>query len=298
MSKSDWLASNDQGLGAGVYDGLSALVAAEAKYDFLWVSSFCLSACQGLPDVGLLQSQTVCDLIRLISSRVPLPVVVDLETGFGDLVKVHHLAGLVQAAGASAIVIEDNDSSKRSSLYDGYSRTLADPVEHANRVRACRLAVDAGSRSCKVIARTEALVAGYSVEEAYGRLEQYLDAGADGIFIQSRSSDGIDVIKLLELWDRRSPVLLSPTCYPKVPVELLFKSGASHIIHANQGLRAAHMALQRVFSAMRESSRIPDVATSLSTVAAIAELVGEPNVRLLENDIRAFSLVKLGPAPL
>src|SRR3974390_123360 len=109
-------------VGAGVYDGLSALLAAKWRFDFVWVSSLCCSAAAGLPDAGIIGPDEVLNVIRCVHRSVDLPIVVDIDSGYGDPVKVFHIVEAMARAGAAALCIEDNPISKRCSLYDGYAR--------------------------------------------------------------------------------------------------------------------------------------------------------------------------------
>src|SRR5438477_2897678 len=146
-------------VGIGVYDGISALLAEKWKFDFAWVSSFCCSAALGLPDAGIVGAEDILNVVRCVRRSIELPIVVDLDSGYGDAVKVFHVVEAMARAGAAALCIEDNPTSKRCSLYDGYDRVLVTPDEHIARLRAAKAAIEQARSSCKIIARTEALVA-------------------------------------------------------------------------------------------------------------------------------------------
>src|SRR5437879_6472609 len=109
------LSHRDGLTGAGVYDGLSALLAAGSGFDFLWVSSFSCSAALGLPDAGILEAQDMLAVVRTVRRCASLPVVVDLDSGYGDPLKIFHVVRAMVAAGAAAVCIEDNPVSKRCS---------------------------------------------------------------------------------------------------------------------------------------------------------------------------------------
>ena len=156
-------------VGVGVYDGLSALLAEKWHFDFMWVSSFCCSAAAGLPDAGLISPEDILNVVRCVNRCAPLPIVVDLDSGYGDAVKVCHVVEAMAGAGASALCIEDNPLSKRCSLYDGYDRALVSIEEHVARLRAAQVGITRAGSSCRLIARTEALVAGMGVDEALRR---------------------------------------------------------------------------------------------------------------------------------
>jgi phosphoenolpyruvate phosphomutase len=269
-------------VGVGVYDGLSALLAEKWRFDFVWVSSFCCSAAAGLPDAGIIGPEDVLNVIRFVRRSVDLPIVVDIDSGYGDPVKAFHVVEAMARAGAAALCIEDNPISKRCSLYDGYVRALASVEEHSARVRAARAGVAQARATCRIIARTEALVAGLGVTEALRRTSAYADAGADAVFIQSLDSTGKEVLTFGREWRCRTPLFIAPTRMPQVTRQEFFTAGISHAIFANQGLRAAHAAMDRTFRILAEAESSQTVESEISPVATIATLVGAQKVVELE----------------
>jgi phosphoenolpyruvate phosphomutase len=269
-------------VGVGVYDGLSALIAAKWHFDFLWVSSFCCSAAVGLPDASIIGPEDILNVVRCVRRCVDLPIVVDLDSGYGDAVKVCHVAEAMARAGASALCIEDNPTSKRCSLYAGYDRTLVSVAEQSARLRAARAGVAQARARCRIIARTEALVAGMGIAEALRRASAYADAGADAVFIQSLDSTGNEVLTFGREWKRRTPLFIAPTRLPHVTKKEFASAGISHLIFANQGLRAAHAAIDHVFGVLSKSESAEAVGAEISTVSAVADLVGANEVVALE----------------
>jgi phosphoenolpyruvate phosphomutase len=269
-------------VGAGVYDGLSALLADKWKFDFLWVSSFCCSAAIGLPDAGIIGPEDILNVVRCVRRSVDLPIVVDLDSGYGDAIKAYHVVEAMARAGAAALCIEDNPISKRCSLYDGYDRALVSIEEHVSRLRAARAGVEAANSQCRIIARTEALVAGMGVEEALNRANAYADAGANAVFIQSLDATGKEVLTFGREWKRRTPIFIAPTRLPHVTKKNFADAGISHTIFANQGLRAAHAAMDRTFGILAQSESAEAVGSEISPVATVASLVGAQRVVELE----------------
>ncbi len=269
-------------VGIGVYDGLSALLAEKWKFDFVWISSFCCSAAVGLPDAGIVGSEDILTVVRCVRRSVRLPIVVDLDSGYGDAVKVFHVAEAMARAGAAALCIEDNPISKRCSLYDGYDRALVSPEEHITRLRAARAGVTAAGSTARIIARTEALVAGLGVKEALRRATAYADAGADAVFIQSLDATGKELLTFGQKWKRRTPIFIAPTRMPQLAKQDFFAAGISHMMFANQGLRAAHAAIDRTFQMMSEAGSSQKVEPEISKVATVASLVGAQKVVDLE----------------
>src|SRR5258708_23634295 len=137
--------------GVGVYDGITALLADKWNFDFLWVSSFCCSAAAGLPDAGIIGPEDILSVVRCVGRTVEVPMVVDLDCGYGDPMEVFHVAEAMGRAGAAAMCIEDNPISKRCSLYDGYKRVLVSIDEHTARLQAALAAVVQANATSDVI---------------------------------------------------------------------------------------------------------------------------------------------------
>jgi 2-methylisocitrate lyase-like PEP mutase family enzyme len=269
-------------IGVGVYDGLSALLAAKENFDFLWVSSFSCSAATGLPDVGIIGADEILAMVRTVKRLTPLPIVVDLDAGYGDPLKIYHVVDAMVRAGAAALCIEDNPTSKRCSLYPGHKRDLASPEDHVARIRAAREAVKGANSPCRIIARTEALVAGMGIAEALSRCSAYVEAGADGVFVQSLDATGEDVLAFARKWNRRTPIFIAPTRFPHITRKQFISAGISHQIFANQALRAAHAALVKTFAALAGAESSMVVEKEISPVAAVAGSVGAERIFELE----------------
>ncbi|MDB6058271.1 MAG: Phosphoenolpyruvate phosphomutase [Verrucomicrobiales bacterium] len=269
-------------VGVGIYDGVSALLAAKHEFDFVWISSFCCSAAQGVPDVGIIGPEDILNLVRLSRRLTDLPIIVDLDSGYGDAVKIYHVIEAMARAGVSAVCIEDNPTSKRCSLYGGYERELASIAEHSTRLRASREAIKNTGSECRIIARTEALVAGMGMDEALKRAEAYVQNGADAVFAQSLDKSGGEILTFGKKWGGRTPYVIAPTKLPQITKQQFEASGISHTIFANQGLRAAHKAIDETFATLAAATAAQSVEGTISTVAQVAECVGAKEVADLE----------------
>src|SRR5689334_9350665 len=147
---------------AGAHDGLSAKLVEEAGFHGVWASGFEISASHAVPDASILTMTETLDATRLMCAATTVPVVADCDTGFGNAINAIRTVQAFEAAGAAGICIEDNIYPKRCSFYPGVKRLLTDVDEQALKIRA---AAEAGSRDFVVIARTEALIAGWGLEE-------------------------------------------------------------------------------------------------------------------------------------
>jgi phosphoenolpyruvate phosphomutase len=191
-------------------------------------------------------------------------------------------------AGATALCIEDNPTSKRCSLYPGARPALATVKDHVARLRAALEAVKATGSTCRIIARTEALVAQMGVAEAHARATAYANAGADAVFVQSLDASGEDVLAFARGWQRRTPIFIAPTRFPHVTKAEFISAGISHQIFANQGMRAAHAALERTFCALSGAASSLVVEAEISPVAAVAASVGAGKISELEARIESY----------
>lgn len=271
--------------GIGVHDGLSARIASKYSFDFLWIGSFGVSAAHGFPDAAVIDPCELAQVVRDASRVTHLPVVVDLDSGYGDAGKVYRVVQEMAVAGACAMTIEDNPLSKRSSLYERYTPQLASAQEHAERVRAATCAISDMGSNCRVVARTEALAAGLGVEEALTRAAAYVEAGAAAVFVQSRDRSGRDVLRFLARWERRTPVFLAPTLLQDTSPAELLAAGASHVIFANQAVRAAHRAIDAVAARLADSRDVASVDDLVSSVDSVSATAGAEQLFELERRV-------------
>ena len=143
-------------------------------------------------------------------------------------------------------------------------------------------AVRASGSPVKIVARTEALVAGMGVEEALRRATAYANAGADATFIQSLDATGNEVLTFGRRWERRNPIFIAPTRMASVSKTQFFDAGISHYIFANHGLRAAHAAMDHIMGVLSTAESSQVVEPQISKVMDVATLVGAEKVQDLE----------------
>src|SRR3984893_8424274 len=110
------LAKNGLVEAMAAHSPLSAMLAAEAGCDAIWASAFELSAMYGVPDVSVVSMTQHLDMTRAMVDRGGLPVVADIDTGFGNALNVLHVVEQYERAGVGAVVIEDKSFPKVTSL--------------------------------------------------------------------------------------------------------------------------------------------------------------------------------------
>src|SRR5258708_29019289 len=115
----DKRAANDIVTLMSAHNPLSARLAEEAGFDGIWASGFELSAAYGVPDASLLSLTQHLDMTRAIIEQISIPMVADIDTGYGNAINVLHVVSAYAAAGSAAIVMEDKMFPKDTSLLAG-----------------------------------------------------------------------------------------------------------------------------------------------------------------------------------
>ena len=214
----DRLAQEDVLLVPGCYDVLSARLFEQLGFEAIWAGGFMASASRlGLADVNLITVSELADFARACSMTTSVPVIVDVDNGFGNAINVMRTVRELESAGVAALVIEDQVTPKRCGLFPG-ERPIVGVEEMVGKIRA---AVDSRiDDGLMIIARTDSFGAGLSIDEAIDRAAQYIDAGADAIlpiskvwanlegFGKSFRDSGYDV-----------PLLSAPTLFGDVTYE-------------------------------------------------------------------------------
>ncbi len=268
---------------AGAHDALTARLVEEAGFEGVWASGFEISARDGVPDASILTMTEMLDASRRMAEAVAIPVVADCDTGFGNAINVIRTVESFERAGVAGICIEDNVFPKRCSFYPGVRRQLTAIDEQSRKLCA---AVNArASADFVVIARTEALIAGWGLEEALRRARAYADAGADGILIHSNQATVDDVARFAEYWDRLTPLVCVPTTYNRVTVDELARIGFKIVIFANQGLRASIRAVQETLAAIRQQGSASAVEERIAPLSEVYRLV---KLHDMKDDERAY----------
>ncbi|MGI0090827.1 MAG: isocitrate lyase/phosphoenolpyruvate mutase family protein, partial [Nitrososphaerales archaeon] len=160
----------------GVFSPAVALLAEKARFKSIYFSGAGFSNLLGLPDLGITTLSEVTGAVEQITSVVDLPLIVDVDTGFGEALNVARTVSEMERAGAAAIQIEDQVMPKRCGHLSG--KELVDPSEMMNKIIAARRA---RKSDLIIIARTDA-AAVEGLDRAIERAKLYLKAGADVIF--------------------------------------------------------------------------------------------------------------------
>ncbi|HLZ35711.1 MAG TPA: isocitrate lyase/phosphoenolpyruvate mutase family protein [Nitrospira sp.] len=268
----------------GAHDALSARLIERAGFDGVWASGFAISASlKCIPDASFITSSEQLEIERNIAEAVSIPVIADCDTGYGNALNVMRTVNDRERAGVAAICIEDNVYPKRCSFYAGVRRELIPIEEHCGKIKAAKAAQTVPD--FMVIARTEALIAGWGQEEALKRAEAYADAGADAVLIHSKSKKFDELRAVYKAWSGRVPLVVVPTIFDQTTAAEMEEAGAKIIIYANQPVRAAIRAMRDTLDLIKQDTRPGAANDRIVTLPEVYDIVGVPQ---MEQDEKAF----------
>ncbi|HUJ05448.1 MAG TPA: oxaloacetate decarboxylase [Streptosporangiaceae bacterium] len=275
----DLLGSGQTVVAPGAYDPLAARLVEEAGFPAVYMTGFGTSAALlGRPDVGLLTMTEMTDNAARIAACVDIPVIADADTGYGNPVNVIRTVGAYEAAGVAGIHIEDQVAPKKCGHMEGKQVIAA--AEMAQKVRA---AVDARSDpDFVIIARTDARAV-EGLDSALDRAAQYLEAGADALFVEAvlsedeaaRVAAAFPGVPLLFNWAEGGRT-------PPLTLERLTALGYRIVIFPIGTLLAATAAIRRVLAEIATAGTPAAALPGLPTFAEFAEFIGLGEVRSAE----------------
>lgn len=269
MDFKELLDNDDVVVAPGVWDGLSAILAARADFEAVTISGFAVSASMGLPDLGLYSSEELLGRVREVANAVPLPVMSDIDTGYGGPANVQRTVRRFEAAGASAFFLEDQQSPKVCPLYSDGTPPLVDLATAEGRIRA---AAEAKQERSLLVARTDA-----TGDEAVARLTRFRDAGADLLMIMSKTFASIsELTSASELLDASLVVTVSPGSWIETTasVAALAGVGTRIVVPSTVGIEVSAAAVGGAFASMRSASAFAEVSVSAMNHLELADLVG------------------------
>ncbi len=255
----------------GAHDGLSAKLVELNDFDGVWASGFELSASHAVPDANILTMTQSLEAASIMNDAVSIPVVADCDTGYGNSNNVMHMVKKYETAGIAAVSIEDKRFPKVNSYIPG-RQELAPIAEFVGKILAAKNAQQ--TKDFMVIARVEALIAGWGQGEALRRAHAYVEAGADAILIHSKSSTPDEIVTFAKAWDLSAPLVIVPTTYPMITLEEINRLGIKMVIYANHGLRASIKAVNEVLSEIRREGRLDTIDGRIVPMSTVFELQG------------------------
>ncbi|HEX9018849.1 MAG TPA: methylisocitrate lyase [Anaerolineaceae bacterium] len=254
----------------GVINAYAALLAERAGFRAVYLSGGGVAAASlGVPDLGITTLEDVLLDARRILDATSLPLLVDVDTGFGSAFNIARTVRSLVGAGAAALHIEDQVQAKRCGHRPG--KALVSKEEMVDRVKA---AVDARSDpDFGIMARTDALaVEGLSA--ALDRAAAYVEAGADYLFAEAVTDPS-----LYAAFARSAgvPILANMTEFgktPLLPTLELAQQGVDMVLYPLSAFRAMSAAAERVYNAIRQGGTQIDVVDQMQTREELYAVLG------------------------
>ncbi len=255
----------------GVYDGLSARIAAAAGFEVLYASGGAIARSSGVPDLGLLSVTEVLARVREIADATPLPVVADADAGYGNALNVYRTVQEFERLGIAALHLEDQVSPKKCGHYAG--KQVVPAEEMIGKLRAAQDA--RRDPDLVLIARTDARgVEG--LDAAIRRGNAYAAVGADLVFVEAPESE--DELRAIAR-DVKAPLLVNMFQGGRTPLvqpAALAAMGYRVMIVPSDLQRAAIRALQEAAAAIKAVGTAAGLGARLAGFDERDELVDLP----------------------
>ena len=252
------------------HNGLSARIVRETGFKGIWASGLSISASLGVRDNNEASWTQVVDVLEFMADASDLPILLDGDTGYGNFNNMRRLVRKLEQRGIAGVCIEDKQFPKTNSFLNSERQPLADIEEFVGKIAAGK-DTQQDPNFC-VVARVEALIAGWGMDEALRRAEAYRLAGADAILIHSKLSKADEIVTFAREWARRSPLIIVPTRYYSTPTDVFREAGISTVIWANHLVRAAASAMQNVAKEIFHSQTLVNVEDRIVAVNEIFRL--------------------------
>ena len=247
-------------------------------FDGFWSSSLTDSTVVGKPDNESLDFSQRLNGVDQIFEVTTKPLIMDGDTGG----KVEHFEMRIKSAerlGISALIIEDKKGLKKNSLLNDTSRqTQEGKIKFSEKISVGKKAQI--SDDFMIIARIESFILGKGLNDAISRAHSYIEAGADGIMIHSKSKNPKEVIAFSKVFRKsykKIPLVSVPSSYNQISEKTLYENGFNIVIYANHMLRASYPAMQHVAKTILEKNRSKEADKKLLSIKEILNLIPGTN---------------------
>ncbi|TDR92878.1 2-methylisocitrate lyase-like PEP mutase family enzyme [Enterovirga rhinocerotis] len=264
-------------LAPGAANALTARVIEDLGFEAVYVTGAGVANTHlGLPDIGLLTVTELNDVVVRISDVCSLPLIVDIDTGFGNAINVGRVIATLERAGASAVQIEDQVFPKKCGHFEG--KAVISQQEMASKIKA---AVDARhDPNLQIIARTDARAV-EGLDRALERAEYYREAGADVIFVEAP----LNLSELTLVGQLSAPQVVNIVIggkTPEISQAELRRLGFSLALYANAALQASLRAMQETLGHLKAQGSLWGIEDALASFAERQRIVAKPDYDLLE----------------
>lgn len=250
----------------GAHNAITSQLVEEAGFDGVWASGLEISASLGYPDANILTMNEVLNITKEMTASCNIPVIADCDNGFGGINNVIRTVKEYEKAGVAGICIEDKKFPKINSFVEN-DHTLVPIDDFNSKIIAAKETRE--DNNFILIARTEALISGLSIDDAVKRANSYLRAGADLVLIHSKKNDISEINKFFEKFDHPSKVVLVPTTYSNITYTELEELNINIVIHANQLLRSIIFNSRIFLNKLKNADSISEIESDISKVSDI-----------------------------
>ena len=267
----DRLERRDALLVPGAGNALTARIIQDAGFEAVYVTGAGIAnTLLGVPDIGLVTLTELAATTEAISEICPLPLIVDIDTGFGNAVNTYRTVRVLERAGACALQIEDQDFPKRCGHFGG--KAVIPAHEMTAKIRAAADARD--DENLLIIARTDARAID-GLDATLERAGRFIDAGADLTFVEAPvSEDEMRAITARLAVPQVANMVVGGRT-PLLPQAALADIGFSLVLYANAPLQAAMRAMSGVLEALKRDGGLDNVIGQLADFEERQRLVGK-----------------------
>ena len=269
----------------GAHDAMAALVAKQAGFSALYLSGAAYTASLGLPDLGVITSAEVAQRAKELVRATDLPVLVDIDTGFGGVLNVARTAREMWEANVAAVQLEDQQLPKKCGHLNG--KKLVSTEEMVQKIRAIKKAAP----SLVIVARTDARAV-ESLESAIERAKAYVEAGADAIFPEALQSE--EEFRLFAQ-SISVPMLANMTEFGKTPYYTAAEfadMGYQMVIYPVTSLRVAAKAYERIFQLIKEQGTQKEGLDDMQTRSELYSTISYYEFEGMDQEIAKTLLTK------
>ena len=253
----------------GVYDALTAKIAEEVGFETAFQTGYGTSASLlGMPDFGFLNAGETLENAKRIINSVSIPILVDIDTGYGNPLNVWKIVKDLVRIGAKGIFLEDQVWPKRCGHMAG--KTVIPKEDYILKLQA---AIDARENNeFIIVARTDSL-AQFGVEEAIERGKEYKRTGADVIFIEAPKT--IDEMELISK-EIKAPLLanmIEEGITPNLTADQLRKMGFRMVVFPLSALYSATFAIKQTLQTLKKTGTTKELKNKMITFQEFNDLV-------------------------
>ena len=247
-------------------------------FDGFWSSSLTDSTMMGKPDNESLDISMRLKGVDQIFDVTSKPLIFDGDTG-GKIEHFESKIKTMERLGISSIIIEDKKGLKKNSLLSNTKSQIQEDIKIFSKKISTGKKAQLSS-DFMIIARIESFILGKNLKDAIKRAHAYIDAGADGIMIHSKSNNPKEIFNFSKMFRKNYkdiPLISVPSSYNQVKEKQLYENGFNIVIYANHLLRAAYPAMKEVAKNILSNSRSKEVDKKLLSIKEILNLIPGTN---------------------